>query len=68
LGGGAIVRRLERHCLQAGLLVLHCGPSGEVLRLLPPLTIGRAELERTLQVLDQALAEVERGCGAGGAA
>ena len=67
-GGGAIVRQLERRCLQAGLLVLHCGPSGEVLRLLPPLTIGRAEVERTLQVLDHALTEVERGCGAGGAA
>ncbi len=64
LGGpavaGAIVREVERRCLQDGVLALHCGPSGQVLRLLPPLTIERQDLERALAVLDRAFSAVER--------
>ena len=57
---GAVVREVEQRCLDAGVLVLHCGPSGEVLRLLPPLTIEQQDLARALDVLDGAFTEVER--------
>jgi diaminobutyrate-2-oxoglutarate transaminase len=35
-----------------------CGPHGEVVKLLPPLTVTLAELEQGLAVLDAALAAV----------
>ncbi|WP_419469481.1 diaminobutyrate--2-oxoglutarate transaminase [Cellulosimicrobium cellulans] len=43
-----------------GLLVETSGPSGEVVKLLPPLTLTDAELRRGLAVLDDALAAVLR--------
>ena len=41
-----------------GLLVETAGPRGEVLKLMPPLTIGDADLDEALDLLDAALAEV----------
>jgi 4-aminobutyrate aminotransferase len=41
---------------ERGLLLLACGLDGNVIRLLPPLTIGDAELDEGLDLLDQALA------------
>ncbi len=49
---------MQQRCLDAGLIVLNCGPHGEVLRLVPPLTITDAELDHGLSVLLDALAEV----------
>jgi 4-aminobutyrate aminotransferase len=40
---------------ERGLLLLACGTYGNVLRLLPPLTIGDDELERGLELLEAAL-------------
>ena len=39
-----------------GLLLLSCGLYGNVIRLLPPLTITDEELDEGLGLLDQALA------------
>jgi 4-aminobutyrate aminotransferase len=41
---------------ERGLLLLACGLYGNVLRLLPPLTIADEELEEGLAILDEALA------------
>ena len=41
---------------ERGLLLLACGLYGNVIRLLPPLTIGDDELEDGLRLLDEALA------------
>jgi 4-aminobutyrate aminotransferase/4-aminobutyrate aminotransferase/(S)-3-amino-2-methylpropionate transaminase len=41
---------------ERGLLLLSCGLDGNVIRLLPPLTIGDEELDEGLDLLDQALA------------
>ena len=38
------------------MIVLTCGPHGEVLRLIPPLTITDDELDHGLTVLLEALA------------
>jgi 4-aminobutyrate aminotransferase/(S)-3-amino-2-methylpropionate transaminase len=50
--------------LDRGLLVLACGTHGNVLRLLPPLTIGDDELVRGLELLEAALDDA-RGRAAG---
>jgi 4-aminobutyrate aminotransferase-like enzyme len=40
---------------QRGLLLLGCGLHGNVLRLLPPLTISDEDLARGLSILEDAL-------------
>ena len=49
---GAIAKR----CLEEGVIVLTAGTYGNVIRLLPPLTIEDALLDEGLDVLDDALA------------
>ncbi|WP_314915856.1 diaminobutyrate--2-oxoglutarate transaminase [Pseudomonas helleri] len=46
--------RLSRACLEQKLLVETCGPSGEVLKLMPPLTIDSKTLAKGLEKLQQA--------------
>ncbi len=47
---------VQRRCLEEGVIVLTCGPDGNVLRLIPPLTITDDELDHGLAVLVEALA------------
>lgn len=51
----ATAEAVEQRCLAAGVLVLTCGPEGNVLRLIPPLTISDEELDLGLDVLEAAL-------------
>ncbi len=53
---GATADAVQRRCLDAGVVVLTCGPHGEVLRLIPPLTISRDDLDHGIGVLIEALA------------
>jgi 4-aminobutyrate aminotransferase / (S)-3-amino-2-methylpropionate transaminase / 5-aminovalerate transaminase len=45
---------------ERGLLLLSCGLQGNVIRLLPPLTIETAELEQGLEILEASLRAVAR--------
>lgn len=56
----ALVRPVARAAFEAGLIVEVCGPRGNVLKLLPPLTIDAATLGEGLAVLEQAIASVAR--------
>ena len=47
---------VQQQCLDGGVLVLTCGPDGNVLRLIPPLTMTDEELDHGLAVLGRALA------------
>jgi len=42
--------------LDRGLVLLSCGLYGNVIRLLPPLTIGEEDLEGGLAILEESLA------------
>jgi len=42
-------------CLRQGLIVINCGPERNVVRLIPPLTIGDDEMEQALDILEQAI-------------
>ena len=44
-----------RAAFERGLLLLTCGLYGNVLRLLPPLTLSEDEADRGLQLLEEAL-------------
>ncbi len=41
---------VQRACLDAGLIVLTCGPNDDVLRLIPALNIPEADLELGLEI------------------
>ena len=51
----ATAEAVQQRCLAKGVIVLTCGPDGNVLRLIPPLTMTDDELEHGLAVLAKAL-------------
>lgn len=55
LADQATAESVQRRCLDDGLVVLTCGPAGDVLRLIPPLTITDDELDQGLTILERAL-------------
>ncbi len=46
---------MQQRCLDDGVIVLTCGPEGNVLRLIPPLTMTDDELDHGLAILSTAL-------------
>jgi 4-aminobutyrate aminotransferase len=55
LRDGATADAVQQRCLEQGVVVLTCGPHGEVLRLIPPLVITNDDLDHGLSVLIAAL-------------
>ncbi|OYO28008.1 4-aminobutyrate--2-oxoglutarate transaminase [Janthinobacterium sp. PC23-8] len=51
----AFTKKVQAQALQRGLLLLTCGPEGQVIRFLCPLTIEDAVLDEALDILDLAL-------------
>jgi 4-aminobutyrate aminotransferase len=51
----ATTEAVQARCLSDGVLVLTCGPEGNVVRLIPPLTISDSELDHGLDILCAAL-------------
>ncbi len=49
---GALAKEIVANCFKSGLLIGACGPSGRVLKLIPPLTIPDADLEEGLGILE----------------
>ena len=54
-----LVLALQKACFERGLIVLKSGSKGQVLRILPPLTIDDEVLEEGLQIFTEALAALE---------
>ena len=55
LASGAVAEAVQRACLDAGVIILTCGPDGEVVRLVPALTITDDELELGLATIEAAV-------------
>jgi 4-aminobutyrate aminotransferase/(S)-3-amino-2-methylpropionate transaminase len=53
--GADAMNTIVRRCLENGVIVLTAGTYGNVIRLLPPITIDDALLEDGLNVLDDAI-------------
>ncbi|MGZ4152733.1 MAG: 4-aminobutyrate--2-oxoglutarate transaminase [Actinomycetota bacterium] len=52
---GDMMNAIAGRCLEQGVIVLTAGTYGNVIRLLPPLTINEGLLDEGLQVLDDAI-------------
>jgi diaminobutyrate-2-oxoglutarate transaminase len=55
---GDLAGKVSAAAFEAGLLAETAGPRGQVVKLLPPLTISDAELDEGLSVLDGAIRAV----------
>ena len=58
-----LAQRISAACHTAGLLTLTCGTHGNVIRLLPPLVIDFAVLERGLEILTGAIRAIASDAG-----
>jgi 4-aminobutyrate aminotransferase len=54
---GKAVKEVLDLCLEKGVLFYLCGNSGEVIRMIPPLTITKEQIDDGIAVLDEALQE-----------
>jgi diaminobutyrate-2-oxoglutarate transaminase len=58
---GELAQPLSRAAFERGLIIETAGPRDEVLKVLPPLTIGEGELREGLDLLEDALQALGRG-------
>jgi diaminobutyrate-2-oxoglutarate transaminase len=49
---GEMASQINAAAFERGLLVETCGPEGEVVKLLPPLTVASGDIDRALEILD----------------
>ncbi|MEK7773301.1 MAG: aspartate aminotransferase family protein [Deltaproteobacteria bacterium] len=42
-------------CLSRGLIIIECGPDKNVARLMPPLTVNKTEMDKALDIFEEAL-------------
>ncbi|MFY1671574.1 diaminobutyrate--2-oxoglutarate transaminase [Plantactinospora sp. WMMB334] len=58
LGRPGYAERIQRRCFDDGLVVELCGRDDEVVKLMPPLTIGEADLDEGLAIIETAVRQV----------
>jgi 4-aminobutyrate aminotransferase len=50
---------LQRFCLDRDLIIIDCGPDGNVIRFIPPLVTSREDLDWALDLIDDGLSDYE---------
>ena len=50
-------KRVQKTCLEAGLLLLTCGPFENVIRWIPPLVVSEAQIDEALEIFAGALGQ-----------
>jgi 4-aminobutyrate aminotransferase len=50
---------LKSHCLAEGMLLLNCGPDGNVIRFIPPLNVSMEDLDLGLDIIEAGLRSYE---------
>jgi len=56
---GEAVMDVLNKCLDKGVLFYLCGNAGEIIRMIPPLTVTKAQVDEGINVLEEALAAVQ---------
>jgi len=51
-------KAIRLKCLETGLMLLTCGPYGNVIRWIPPLNVNQVQMDEALDIFKEALAEV----------
>lgn len=50
---------VSQAAFEAGMLILNCGPDGNIIRFIPPLTVSMDELDEGITILGDAIAKYE---------
>jgi diaminobutyrate-2-oxoglutarate transaminase len=50
-----LAEKVSKDAFDRGLLIETCGPNNEVLKLLPPLTLSKAELDQGIRVIEESM-------------
>jgi len=51
----APVKKISNGCLEKGLILIPTGADGTVIRMIPPLTVTRAEIDKALKIFENAI-------------
>lgn len=54
VGNGERAKEIVSQCFESGLMIASCGTGGRVVKLIPPLTTPKADLQEGLQILIKA--------------
>ncbi len=54
VGNGELTKAILQACYKRGLMMVGCGSGGRVLKVMPPLTIDREDLEKGLDIIVEA--------------
>ena len=52
-------KAISQHAMASGLLILNCGPDGNVIRFIPPLNVSMEDLDRGIDILAEGIAAYE---------
>ena len=55
---GATASKVQKAAAERGLLLLTCGPWGQVVRFIPALVVDEAQVDQALELWQQAVADV----------
>ncbi len=55
------LKRILSYCLDKGLVMLECGVDRNIIRLAPPLVVSREEIDRGLDILEEAITRTSGG-------
>ena len=58
MGTSTTARKVQTACLSQGLLLECCGPSGEIIKVMPPLTIPLEALNQGLSIVGDAVSAI----------
>ena len=50
---------IGRYAFEAGMFILNCSPDGNVIRFIPPLNVSQDDLDRGIDILEDAIAKYE---------
>ena len=50
---------IGKYAFEAGMFILNCGPDGNVIRFIPPLNVSQEDLDRGIDILEDAIAKYE---------
>lgn len=55
VGDGALSKAIAKDCFESGMLFGPCGVGGEVMKMIPPLTIPDADIKKGMTILKEAV-------------
>jgi 4-aminobutyrate aminotransferase len=53
-------KAVSSYAIENGLVILNCGPDGNIIRFIPPLNVSIDDLDEGIDIIDAALGEYER--------